>query len=450
MNSNITTTRKPVLNGERKKFLFATFAADGHFHPLTNLATYLASLGHDVRWYTSNLYAPKLKKLQIPHYPFVKALDINGTNLESLFPERKAIKGKIDKLTFDIINVFILRGPEYYDDILNIQKEFKFDLMVCDCAFTGLPFVTDLMKIPVVSIGVFPLTESSKDLAPNGFGMTPSYTFGGKIKQNLLRFMSDKIVFRKPNQALAKLMKEYGISYNNETVFDFLVKKSTLLLQSGTPNFEYKRSDMGANIRFIGALLPHTALSNQQPWFDERLNRYEKIVLITQGTVEKDVEKLVVPTLEAFKGTDTLVVATTGGSQTGELRERFPQSNIIIEDFIPFADVMPYADVYITNGGYGGVMLSIQNGLPMVVAGVHEGKNEINARIGYFKLGVNLKTELPAPQQIRAGVEEVIRNGIYREQVALLAEDFSNYDPASLAAHHIEETLKQKAILQIN
>ena len=29
--------------------------------------------------------------------------------------------------------------------------------------------------------------------------------------------------------------------------------------------------------------------------------------------------------------------------------------------------------------GYGGVMLGIENQLPLVVAGLHEGKNEINA-----------------------------------------------------------------------
>ncbi len=60
---------------------------------------------------------------------------------------------------------------------------------------------------------------------------------------------------------------------------------------------------------------------------------------------------------------------------------------------------MPYPDVYITNEGYGGVMLAIENKLPMVLAGVHEGKNEINARIGYFKLGINLRTETPTPEK---------------------------------------------------
>ncbi|HEX8357337.1 MAG TPA: nucleotide disphospho-sugar-binding domain-containing protein, partial [Segetibacter sp.] len=168
--------------------------------------------------------------------------------------------------------------------------------------------------------------------------------------------------------------------------------------------------------------------SAKEPWFDERLNKYEKVILVTQGTAEKDVSKLLVPTLEAFKNTTTLVIVATGSSCTQQLREQFNYDNIIIEDFIPFAEVMPYTDVYVTNGGYGGTLLSVQNELPMVVAGVHEGKNEICARVGYFKLGINLKTERPAPQQVRKAVEEIFSNADYKQNVTRLAKEFTEYD----------------------
>jgi UDP:flavonoid glycosyltransferase YjiC (YdhE family) len=163
------------------------------------------------------------------------------------------------------------------------------------------------------------------------------------------------------------------------------------------------------------------------------------VVLVTQGTVEKDVNKIIVPTLEAFKNTNTLVIATTGGSGTAELRKRYPQHNFIIEDFIPFGDILPICDVYITNGGYGGVMLGIQNKVPMVVAGVHEGKNEICARVGYFKLGVNLKTEKPTADQIRNAVNEVARTSEYKKNVARLANEFQQYEPAALVEKYINE-----------
>jgi len=223
-----------------------------------------------------------------------------------------------------------------------------------------------------------------------------------------------------------------------------------LIWQNGTPGFEYYRSDLGKNIRFIGSLLPYQSKKQTTAWADERLNRYEKIVVVTQGTVEKNIEKILVPTLEAFKDTDVLVIATTGGSGTAELKKRHPQGNLIIEDFIPFGDIMPYADVYITNGGYGGVMLGIENQLPLVVAGIHEGKNEINARIGYFELGINLKTEWPKPEQMKKAIDEVIANKKYKENIIKLAKEFSNYHPNELCAQYISEVLQKTGRLYIS
>jgi UDP:flavonoid glycosyltransferase YjiC (YdhE family) len=152
-----TETGSNTIELAGKKILFANFAADGHFNPLTGLAVHLQSLGCDVRWYTSDSYAAKLQNLQIPHYPFVKALDVCGDNIEKLFPERKKINNKIAKLNYDFINAFILRGPEYYADLQEVYKVFPFDILVADCCFTGVPFVTDKMNIPVISVGIAPL-----------------------------------------------------------------------------------------------------------------------------------------------------------------------------------------------------------------------------------------------------------------------------------------------------
>ena len=146
--------------------------------------------------------------------------------------------------------------------------------------------------------------------------------------------------------------------------------------------------------------------------------------------------------MEAFKDTNILLICTTGGSQTAELRAKYPQENIIIEDFIPFGDVMPYADVYVTNGGYGGVLLGIQNRLPLVVAGVHEGKNEICARVGYFKYGINLKTENPLPVQLQEAVQRVISNPVYRLNVERLSIEFEKYNPNELCEKYVSGLLQ--------
>ena len=420
------------------KILFANFPADGHFNPLTGLALHLKSIGYDVRWYTSVTYADKIKKLDIPFFPLKRALDISG-DINEVFPERKKQKGTVGKLSFDIINAFILRAPEYYEDLKEIYQSFPFDMMIADVAFTAVPFVKELMNVPVIAVGVLPIPETSKDLPPTGLGMTPSSSFFGKTKQSLLRFIADKVLFKKPNEVLFKLLADYGITPDGN-LFDTNVRKATLLLQSGTPGFEYYRSDLSKNVRFVGPLLPYTKKKTTN-WFNDKLLNYEKVILVTQGTIETDINKLLVPTLEAFKNSKYLVVATTGGNGTKALRAKYHQDNIIVEDFIPFGDVMPYADVYITNGGYGGVMLGIQNKLPLVVAGVHEGKNEINARVGYFRLGVNLKTEKPTPQQVYNAVLKVFNDKSFEENVLELSKEFSEYNPEKLCAQYVSELL---------
>jgi MGT family glycosyltransferase len=440
---NLNIIMNQTLNPSGKRILFATVPADGHFNPLTGIAKFLQSKGFDVRWYTSSAYADKLEQMKIPHFTYKKAMEVTASTVDTQFPERAKIKSLIKKLNYDLEHFFIRRSIEYLDDIEDIYKTFPFDLMIADNLFTAIPLVKVYLKIPVISIGVVPVMEESKELGPAGLGLTPAATAWGKWKHALLRTIAKKVLFRKSNKLMHDTLNSYGVYADDVFLFDMVTKLSDLLLQIGTPGFEYYRSDLSRNIRFVGALLPWTRTKNRKPWFDERLTRYNKVVLVTQGTVEKDVNKLLVPTLEAFKNSDTLVVCTTGGSETDALRKNYTYNNIIIEDFIAFNDVMPYADVYVTNGGYGGVTLGIQNRLPLVVAGVHEGKNEICARIGYFKYGINLKTETPSAAQVKAAIEEVLNNAVYKQKISCLANEFEKYDTNELTLKYVTEVLRK-------
>ena len=145
-----------------KKILFASMPADGHVNPLTGLAKYLQSQGCDVRWYTGFSYAPKMAKLNIPLFPFRRALEITADNLEEFYPERKNINGQVKKLVFDMIHYFIEQAPRFIEDLKDIQKEFPFDVVVAECTFTAIPLVKKELEVPVIGIGIVPLTETSR------------------------------------------------------------------------------------------------------------------------------------------------------------------------------------------------------------------------------------------------------------------------------------------------
>ncbi|MBO9151615.1 glycosyltransferase [Chitinophaga sp. GCM10012297] len=437
----------PALNGQRKKILFANIPADGHFNPLTGLAVRLRNEGHDVRWYTGPTYAPKIEKLGIPYYLFNKAKEVTVHNIDEVFPERRKIKNHVKKVIFDICTYFIERGGEFFEDIRDINESFDFDVLVADNTFTGISFVKEKLQKHTVAIGILPLGESSRELPPPIMGLTPATTLAGKAFHAMLRALVNKVLLKKPHRLMRECHHRYGISLGDKNLFDTQIEKSTLYLQSGSPGFEYPRKGMSPHIRFIGPLLPVSAEDDYHISFADKLLRFKKVILVTQGTFEPDVNKLIVPTLEAFKNTDCLVVATTAGWHTASLRERYGSfDNVVIEDFIPFNRIMPFAHVFVSTGGFGGVMMSICNRLPVVAAGIHEGKNEICARIGHFRLGINLRTEKPSPRRIRKAVAQILSNGSYRKNVETLAEEFSRYDPLALCAEHIGRLPALKAV----
>lgn len=441
-----TATKEPLTRQENaktsKKILFANIPADGHFYPLTTLAVHLKQAGHDVRWYTGPSYAAKIAKLGIAYYLFNKAKEVTVHNIDEVFPERKKIRNHVKKVTFDICTYFIARGEEFYKDIKDINDSFDFDILIADNGFTGISFTRKLLRKQVITVGVMPLNETSRDLPPTIMGLTPFTSKAGKIFQSFLRFVCDNVLLKGPNDMMRRIHARYGIDTGKKNILDAQVMMSSLYLQSGTPGFEYKRSDLSSHIHFIGPLLPvkekHDALD-----FEDKLRRYDKVILVTQGTFENDHTKLITPTIEAFKNTEYLLIVTTAGWHTDELTRRYQHDNIVIRDFIPFDQIMPYADVFVSNGGYGGVTLSITHKLPMVVAGIHEGKNEICARVGYFKMGINLKTERPGSKRLRKAVEKVLSDKTYQRNTELLAREFSNYSPQQLCEQYVA-TLAQK------
>jgi UDP:flavonoid glycosyltransferase YjiC (YdhE family) len=217
-----------------------------------------------------------------------------------------------------------------------------------------------------------------------------------------------------------------------------------VVFQSGVPGFAYPRRAPNPKVKFVGALLPYKTAVATSFARSDKFDKYQRVILISQGTVEKDANKLIVPSLEALKDTGALLIVTTGHGQTAELREAYPQDNIIIEDFVDFDVILDHADLFICNGGYGSVLLSLSKGVPMLAAGIQEGKNDVNAHVDYFGVGINLHTERPKPADIRHAAEQVLSEPRWRQNATRLRDELHRYHPneiidAYLANGHIHD-----------
>jgi UDP:flavonoid glycosyltransferase YjiC (YdhE family) len=145
------------------------------------------------------------------------------------------------------------------------------------------------------------------------------------------------------------------------------------------------------------------------------------VIHVTQGTIDNhDLSMLIAPTLTALADEDVLVVATTGGRPISEIPVALPD-NALAAEFIPYRLLLPKVDVMVTNGGYGGVQFALAHGVPLVVAGEHEDKPEIAARVAWSGIGQNLKTGRPTPARITAAVDDLLRQSAYRDAATKLA-----------------------------
>src|SRR5262249_46334346 len=139
----------------------------------------------------------------------------------------------------------------------------------------------------------------------------------------------------------------------------------------------------------------------------------------------------------ALAGSRHLVVVCTGGRHTEALRQRFPQENVVVENWIDFDAILPEADLFVCNGGYGSVMQALVCGGPILAAGKLEGTNDITARLCFRELALDLRTERPTAKQIAAGVARVLGDARFAENVARVRAELASYDPFSF----IERTI---------
>ena len=424
------------------RILFASMPADGHFNPLTGIAVHLAARGHDVRWYAGPLYGGKLDALAMPYFPYRRATEVTAGNLNDLFPERAGLRGP-KLISFDLEKFFVANVDEHFQDIVDIRSEFPFDVFFCDGAMYAEKLVADQLGIPVLAVGLS-MVMPDRHGPPPFFGLRPVRTILDKAVHGVVRRMLTSTM-KSGVLTYNEILTRHGIAPIPLDGFPHApLTSARRVFLNGCPGLEFPGYLPPDNAEYVGALLPaRGSLGPDTPLPPAILDPDARVVAVSQGTVDHtDPTKLIVPALQALAGGPYVVVATTGGNQTAQLRERFASPRVVIVDFIDYDALFPHVDVFVTNGGFGSVLAAMRHGVPVVGAGKTEGKNDIDARVGHNGLGIDLRTERPRPASIRAAVRRVLVDPTFAANVASLRAELDSYDPMS----RIEAALREELL----
>ncbi|MGC0367771.1 glycosyltransferase [Microbacterium sp. SLBN-111] len=169
-----------------------------------------------------------------------------------------------------------------------------------------------------------------------------------------------------------------------------------------------------------------------------RSRRGGAVVHVTQGTIDNhDFGRLVGPTLAALADRPVTVVVSAGGRAVEDLGPL--PANARAASYLPYDALLPRTDVFVTNGGFGGVQAALAAGVPVVVAGDTEDKPEVAARVGWTGAGIDLRTGTPSPADVARAVDAVLADRSYRAAASRLAADAARHDALAEITQHLLE-----------
>jgi MGT family glycosyltransferase len=434
------------------KVLITSTPATGHLNPLLAIGRTLMEEGHEVVVLTGSVLRPRVEAVGAGFLALPAAADLDLRQVDTIAPGLRNIAPGPEWLRVAMERIFVDTIPAQCAGVRQALRDFRADAIVGDDTFFGIvPILLGprAKRPPVVLCGTSILHWRRDDGAPNFLGLPPASNQAQRdeyaaIARDCERILDEPLALR-----LNRILKDLGVGPWSMTLFESVVELADAYMQLSVRSFEYPRK-FPASVHFVGT---PPIIPNQVPppsWAGD-LDGSRKVVLVTQGTVANhDLNLLVGPTMVALANEpDLLVVVTTGGRPVDAVPGPVP-ANVRVASYLPFEWVLPKTYVFVTNGGYGSVNQALNYGIPIVSAGLTEDKADVNARVAWSGVGIDLATNQPTPQALREAVRSVLDKSGYRARASAIADEFTRTDARSEMLRIISETAQSRKELRLS
>ena len=414
------------------KILFAATPAPGHVNPLLAIVRMARQRGDEALFATGTHLVPAVEAAGAMFLPLAEGADLDFREIEKIFPERASLPPGPRQLRFDFERVFLDTMAPQAATLRAALDVHAPDVVVTDNAFMGrVPLLLDAdrPRPPIVACGITGLTLPRPDGAPFGPGLPPARNALERQACAEAAVEAEDMVGG-PVKAFADAeLAALGLPPLPCPVMDAFVLLADAYLHPTVTAFEYDYGPLPSHVSFIGALPPPPARDLLRPHWWGELDGSRRVVLVTQGTgANADFGQLVEPTLAALADRDDLlVVVTTGNRSLDSVKGPIP-ANARLATFLDFEAVLPRIDLLVTNGGYGTVSQALRVGKPIVAAGRTEDKAEVGARVAWSRTGIEIPSQSPSVEELRAGIVQVLEDTSYRERAAAIAADMAAID----------------------
>ena len=352
------------------RILFSSLSFPGHLNPLLPYAKVLRARGHEVRIAAPNAIAEKLQQTGLAHVAY------EDTSYEEIVVAFAGEEGMSEEERQDLstprffVELLARRALPALRETINIWKP---DLIVRESCEHAAHIAADEAKVPHIRVAVLNPDNEKKCFKLNASAI-------GDLRETI------------------GLAPDRGASICLEPVFTaFPAALGETRISNDAP-------------RPFRVQMPSEEVRTDVPTPAWGPRNGETFLYMTFGTMAgtTDRERAIYrAAIDSVTDLPVQVLLTTGQNMAEHPLGDIP-SNVIVETFVPQAEVLPHAQAVVTHGGAGTMLGALAAGVPLVIAPMFADQPD-NAR-SVEAAGAGVAVFEAGSASLRAGIENVLKD----------------------------------------
>jgi UDP:flavonoid glycosyltransferase YjiC (YdhE family) len=356
-----------------------------------------------------------------------------------------------------IINPLEKLWPAMFDELRQLIRQDRPDLMVIDFAALGALDLSEAEHIPVIinnpdilSVLPIPLFPPAPEV-PNLLSGRSIHQMKGwqrlisAVERRFLIWVAEQLLNKQNN----RLRRSRGLAKT-----DALRRLAgTTILVNGSFGIEYERK-LPPFIHMVGPMLPQNHPPLPAAW-DTWLNEGKPVVYVNLGTLSSPPAEQLQRMADGLRSDEFRVLWVMRPAVQARLPELLPE-NIRIESWVPSPiSILRHSQVkvFVTHCGVNSVYESVDAGTPMIGIPMFAAQRDMGLRVQDAGAGILLDKSRFTAKVLQESINQIMNDSFFMNNVIRIGSDIRRIGGVNRAADLIELELdknitKKAATLQ--
>jgi len=389
------------------RFFFLNLPAHGHINPSLPLVRELTARGHEVTYFATETFRKR-----------IEAVGATLAILDEVGDDYFARHGQDGSTPWEIARIMQETSAQILPDLLKRVAETQPNAILYDCMCPWGWYLAQAARLPAVaSYSLIPMTpHMMRDFRILRLSMGAAFwgmgsTFGAM-------------------RTASSIADRYGIQ--KPSTMQLLNVPGDLCIVYSSAEFVPHAETFPPNFRFVGWTLQEPVVA--EPFVHESKR---PLIYASLGTLINDNFAFFQACIDAFTGSEYDLLISTGGRYKPE-EFGAVAANITVREWVPQAQVLRQAALFITHGGVNSIQDGLYNDLPLLLVPQQSEQTINSLAVVDQRAGMMLKRSEVNADSLRTAAVRALSDPIYRQNAVRLGASLRAGGGAARGADEVE------------